>query len=427
MAESRTAVVLIEIHGDQAAHARGFAELAYVKLQDQVAQTGIAARLGVRPAAPGPLSAAAVPVSAWELSVTRPQSQVRSLVTALVPPPPPGVPVSRRIGWHASILFRVARFVLLGAVLEFRRVSGFGPKLRALLRPVWPGLFHVARVPFLYVFSMLYALFAFRVFRYMGTLAATGAIVAVMALLVSAGYGEDAMAAVSRETYQVAVRITGDVNAETLPVYVVYQVLATGVITVFLGVIYALVSGVQRAARAFTGSPTAWEEHSELALVSSATYQAEFEAALLERLRKVQQEFNPERTYVLAQGPAALLAYTALARQDRGPAPSDVTLLTWNGTLSEGATYGLGKVWMLVPRRDWPRFSLQAPASLMWWHLNARLNLMDDLRTGFPGPDFERLAEFKQPMIDVPPGLAVTNKGTVADVLAQVTLQLSPG
>jgi hypothetical protein len=271
---------------------------------------------------------------------------------------------------------------------------------------------------------MLYALFAFRVFRYMGTLAATGAIVAMMALLVSAGYGEDALAAVSRETYRISVRITGDVNAETLPVYVVYQVLATGVVTVFLAAIYTLVGTAQRAASGFTGRP---EEHSELALLWSATYQAEFEAAVLERLRKVQQDFNPERTYVLAQGPAALLCYTALARQESGPAPSNVTLLTWNGTLSEGATYGLGKVWMLIPRRDWPRFTLQSPANMTWWHLNARLNLMDDLREGLPGPGYERLADFKPPMIAVPRGLAVTNKSTVADILAQVTLQLSPG
>lgn len=424
MAESRTAVILIATHGDEAAHARAFAELAFSKLQDQVAETGITAQLGIRPAAPGARPVEAASGSAWELSVTRPQSVARSLVAALVPPPPPNVPAHRRLGWHASILFRVGRYVLLSAVLEFERVSGTWPKLRALLRPVWPGLFQVARVPFLYLFSMLYALFAFRVFRYMGTLAATGAIVAVMGLLVSAGYGEDAMAAVSRETYQVAVRIAGDASPETPPANAVYEVLATGVITVFLGVVYALVSAVQSGARGFTGRP---EQRSELALLSSATYQAEFEAALLERLRHVQQGFNPDRTYVLAEGPAALLCYTALARQGFGPLPSNVTLLTWNGTLSEGAAYGLGKVWMLIPRRDWSRFSLQAPANLMWWHLNARLNLMDDLREVLPGPGHESLAEFKQPMIAVPPGLAVTNRSTVADILAQVTLQLSPG
>ncbi len=63
----------------------------------------------------------------------------------------------------------------------------------------------------------------------------------------------------------------------------------------------------------------------------------------------------------------------------------------------------------------------------MLWHLNARLNLMDDLREGLPGPGHERLAEFKQPTIAVPPGRAVTHNSTVAGVLAQMTLQLSPG
>ncbi len=415
----RTAIVLIEPEGDPLAHARSFSELLYAKVQDRIAGEGSSASVRVKVA--GMTDSA---VSSWEITVNRGRAEGWTVVTALVPPPPPRLSATRRAGWHLSILPRVTKFVFTSATLERRRVNGFGPKLRALLRPVWPGLGQIARVPVLYVYSFLYGFFAFRAFRYMGTLAATVAIVFAIALAVIAGWGEDTLTRGNHTIYDLALRLSGTKDSPGPPADYVYQVLAAGIVTALLTVLYTAVSLFQRLARGFTSRPSDWERSSELSLLLSPTCQAEFEASLAVKLEEVEKQFKPERIYVLASGPHALLSYAGLSRASGNAARTDVTLLTWNATLTEGASYGLEKVWMLIPRRDWPRFQVQAPKELMWWHLNARMNVVDGLHSSFTGPGMETLAEFRQPMLQSPPGLLFTNRGTVARIMGQIMLDL---
>ncbi len=405
-------MIIVEPDGDEPARSRAFAELVYRRLHHRADHLGVDANIELHPPSAQPPG-----TGLWRVTSVRARGVAEMAVSSFVPDRPPALPVGTRAAWHASILLRITGFILASARLEFRRVRGFWPKTRALLRPLWPGLFQVARTPFLYLFSLLYALFAFRAFRYVGTLAATFGVMLVAVFLLRAGYGEDAVASVTSWLYEFTERITLDKGLKP-PVDYTFQVLAAGAITLLIGVVYAFVGLIQRVSKA-AAHTTEWETSSQLALLVSPAYQAEFTAELTARIRQVNEAVRPDRTYVLATGPRALLCYTALTRLARADEPTTpVTLLTWDGTLVEGATYGLGNVWQLIPQRDWPRFAVQAPPGLTWRHLNARLNFMDDLRGSFNGPANEKLADIAQPAVSAPRRLAFTNRASAANLLA---------
>ncbi len=277
-------------------------------------------------------------------------------------------------------------------------------------------------MPFMYIFSASLAIIELRVFRYMGTVLITATVFGVIALLIYLGVGEAAFVEAVKGLQRFSASVTEQLDEPTIPEASLFQVLAAGATSLFIGLVYTGISILKRIIGTFVNLEQDDSDRSDLTRLLSPTHGAEYEATLKARLVQIEKEQRPARIYVLSTGTNVMLTYRSLARICGDDIKTPVTMLTWKATMTEGVTYGMDKLWMILDAHDWSRFQLTAPRTLTWVHLGATWNLLDNFKHEFRSPEGDVLHAFAPQPHSSAKAMFFANRSTAASVLANVAL-----
>lgn len=411
-------VLALEHSGSAEKHSRSFARLLYERLSSIASERDPDAAVDIEAV----LENDEPVLDTWRVELDSVAASRDFIIQAMRTPTPPRIDGGRRLKWHLALPLRMFRYLIILPSQHYREQPGMVAGAAQFVKSVLSGLFLILSMPFLYLLAALIALIELRIFRYMGTALLTATIIGAIGLLIAIGAGEAAFVEVVKGLQSFSASVTEQLDQPTIPEASLFQVVAAAATSAFIAGVFTVISLIKRMISVFTDLERDESDRSDLTRLLSPTHGAEYEAALRLKLSRIEAEFSPSRIYILATGTNVILTYRSLARICGDSINTPVTLLSWKATMTEGVTYGIDKLWLLLDRHDWSRFTVKSAAKVRWVHLGATWNLLDNFKGSFRDPDGNVLCEFQPQPISASKALFFANRSTAAGVLANVAL-----
>ncbi len=150
-----------------------------------------------------------------------------------------------------------------------------------------------------------------------------------------------------------------------------FPVVAGVVFAAILSLIAALLGTLKNV---FRESTTVTENvrhlNANLSYVFDSFYANDLKVAFKGKLSQLNNDFNPDTIFVIAQDSGALLAYEVLADYCSEPTSKPTFLFTSNLSLGGFKASPAGSVFLLLNPGEWGRFSRPMPEKLSWYHFS---------------------------------------------------------